>query len=329
MTALAPALQAYFTERLITQRSSSPETIAAYRDAFRLLLRFAQEQTGKQPFELDIDDLDAPLIGSFLKHLEDDRGNSPRTRNARLGAIHSFYRYCALEHPEHAHTIARVMAIPTKRYERNTVTYLDRDEIAALLAAPDKRTWLGRRDHALLTLMVQTGVRVSELTSLRVGDVHLGTGSHIRVLGKGRKRRATTLTGETVKILRAWTKERQGQPEEPLFPTRQGQTLSRYTVGVIVVKHTATATTACSSLQSKRVTPHTLRHTNAMLLRAKGVDIATIALWLGHESTQTTHIYEHADPALKEQAISRTAPLGTKPGRYRPSDTLLAFLEAL
>ena len=329
MTALAPVLQAYFTQRLITQRSSSSETIAAYRDAFRLLLRFAEEQTGKQPFELDIDDLDAPLIGSFLKHLEDDRGNSPRTRNARLGAIHSFYRFAALEHPEHAHTIARVMAIPTKRYERNTVTYLDRDEIAALLAAPEKRTWLGRRDHALLTLMVQTGVRVSELTSLRVGDVHLGTGSHIRVLGKGRKRRATTLTGETVKILRAWTKERQGQPEEPLFPTRQGQTLSRYTVGVIVVKHTATATTACSSLQSKRVTPHTLRHTNAMLLRAKGVDIATIALWLGHESTQTTHIYEHADPALKEQAISRTAPLGTKPGRYRPSDTLLGFLEAL
>jgi integrase/recombinase XerD len=329
MTALAPALQAYFTQRLITQRSSSPETIAAYRDAFRLLLRFAQEQTGKQPFELDIDDLDAPLIGSFLKHLEDDRGNSPRTRNARLGAIHSFYRFAALEHPEHAHTIARVMAIPTKRYERNTVTYLDRDEIAALLAAPDKRTWLGRRDHALLTLMIQTGVRVSELTSLRVGDVHLGTGSHIRVLGKGRKRRATTLTGETVKILRAWTKERQGQPEEPLFPTRQGRALSRYTVGVIVAKHSATATTACSSLQSKRVTPHTLRHTNAMLLRANGVDIATIALWLGHESTQTTHIYEHADPALKEQAIARTAPLGTKPGRYRPSDTLLAFLEAL
>jgi len=329
MTALAPALQAYFTQRLITQRSSSPETIAAYRDAFRLLLRFAQQQTGKQPFELDIDDLDAPLIGSFLKHLEDDRGNSPRTRNARLGAIHSFYRFAALEHPEHAHTIARVMAIPTKRYERNTVTYLDRDEIAALLAAPDKHTWLGRRDHALLTLMVQTGVRVSELTGLRVGDVHLGTGSHIRILGKGRKRRATTLTSETVKILRAWTKERQGQPEEPLFPTRQGQTLSRYTVGVIVAKHTATATTACSSLQSKRVTPHTLRHTNAMLLRAKGVDIATIALWLGHESTQTTHIYEHADPALKEQAISRTAPLGTKPGRYRPSDTLLGFLEAL
>ena len=329
MTALAPALQAYFTERLITQRSSSPETIAAYRDAFRLLLRFAHEQTGKRPFELDIDDLDAPLIGSFLTHLEKDRGNSPRTRNARLGAIHSFYRFAALEHPEHAHTIARVMAIPTKRYERNTVSYLDLDEIKALLGAPDKRTWLGRRDHALLALTIQTGVRVSELTGLRVGDVHLGTAAHIQVLGKGRKRRATTLTAETVQVLRAWIKERQGQPDEPLFPTRQGRALSRYTVGVLVSKHAATAAATCPSLTAKRVTPHTLRHTNAMLLRAKGVDIATIALWLGHETTQTTHIYEHADPALKEQAIARTAPLGAKPGRYRPSDTLLAFLEAL
>ena len=329
MTALAPALQAYFTERLITQRSSSPETIAAYRDAFRLLLRFAHEQTGKQPFELDIDDLDAPLIGSFLKHLEADRGNSPRTRNARLGAIHSFYRFAALEHPEHAHTIARVMAIPTKRYERNTVNYLDRDEIQALLAAPDKRTWLGRRDHALLALTIQTGVRVSELTGLHVGDVHLGTGAHIRVTGKGRKKRATTLTGETVKVLRAWIEERQGQPDDPLFPTRQGRALSRYTIGVIVTKHTDVAAANCPSLKAKPVTPHTLRHTNAMLLRARGVDIATIALWLGHESTQTTHIYEHADPKLKEQAIARTAPLGVKPGRYRPSDALLAFLEAL
>jgi integrase/recombinase XerD len=329
MTALAPALQAYFTDRLITQRNSSPETIAAYRDAFRLLLRFAADRTGKQPFELDIDDLDAPLIGSFLKHLEDDRGNSIRTRNARLGAIHSFYRFAALEHPEHAHTIARVMAIPTKRHERNTVTYLDHDEIEALLAAPDKDAWLGRRDHALLALTIQTGVRVSELTGLHVGDLHLGRGPHIRVLGKGRKKRATTLTGETVGVMRAWIKERQGQPDEPLFPTRQGRALSRYTVGVIVAKHATTAAASCPSLHAKRVTPHTLRHTNAMLLRAKGIDIATIALWLGHESTQTTHIYEHADPKLKEQAIARTAPLGVKPGRYRPSDTLLAFLEAL
>ncbi|MGH3908995.1 MAG: tyrosine-type recombinase/integrase [Pseudonocardiaceae bacterium] len=329
MTALAPALQAFFTERLITQRNSSPQTIAAYRDSFRLLLCFAHQQTGKQPFELDIDDLDAPLIGAFLNHLEEDRHNSPRTRNARLGAIHSFYRYTALEHPEHAHTIARVMAIPTKRHERNTVSYLDLDEIKALLAAPDRGAWLGRRDRALLVLMIQTGVRVSELVGLRVCDVHLGSGAHIRVVGKGRKKRATTLTGETVAIVRQWLSERRGQPADPLFPTRQGRPLSRYTVGVLVSKHAATAAAGCPSLKAKRVTPHTLRHTNAMLLRAKGVDIATIALWLGHESTQTTHIYEHADPTLKEQAIARTAPLGAKPGRYRPSDQLLAFLECL
>ena len=329
MTPLAPSLQAFFTDRLITQRNSSPHTIAAYRDTFRLLLAFAHEQTGKQPFELDIDDLDAPLIGAFLTHLEEDRGNSPRTRNARLGAIHSFYRFAALEHPEHAHTIARVMAIPTKRHERNTVSYLDLDEIKALLAAPDRGTWLGRRDHALLLLMIQTGVRVSELVGLHVCDVHLGTGAHFRVTGKGRKKRATTLTGETVAILRAWLKERCGAPSDPLFPTRQGRPLSRYTVGVVISKHAVTAAATCPSLAAKRVTPHTLRHTNAMLLRAKDVDIATIALWLGHESTQTTHIYEHADPALKEKAIARTAPLGAKPGRYRPSDALLAFLEAL
>jgi integrase/recombinase XerD len=329
MTALAPALQAFFTQRLITQRNSSPETIAAYRDTFRLLLAFAHQQTGKQPFQLDIDDLDAPLIGAFLTHLEHDRGNTPRTRNARLGAIHSFYRFAALEHPEHAHTIARVMAIPAKRYQRNTLSYLDPGEIKALLAAPDRNTWLGRRDHALLVVMIQTGVRVSELAGLRISDVHLGAGAHIRILGKGRKERATTLTSETVKVMRQWLTERQGEPADPVFATRQGRPLSRYTIGVAVTKHAATAAASCPSLTAKRVTPHTLRHTNAMLLRAKGVDIATIALWLGHESTQTTHIYEHADPALKEQAIARTTPLGVKPGRYRPPDALLAFLESL
>ena len=210
MTEIAPALQAFFTDRLITQRNSSPRTIAAYRDTFKLLLRFAHAQTGKQPFELDIDDLDAPLIGAFLSHLEQDRGNSPRTRNARLAAIHSFYRFAALEHPEHAHTIARVMAIPTKRHERNIVSYLDLKEIKALLAAPDRGTWLGRRDRALLAVMIQTGVRVSELVGLRVHDVHLGAGHHIRVLGKGRKNRTTPLTGETVAVLRQWLTERGG-----------------------------------------------------------------------------------------------------------------------
>jgi len=329
MTALAPALQAFFTSRLITQRNCSPQTIAAYRDTFTLLLRFVHTQTGKQPFELDIDDLDAPLIGAFLTHLERDRGNTARTRNARLGAIHSFYRFAALEHPEHAHTIARVMAIPTKRHERNTVCYLALTEITALLAAPDRNTWLGRRDRALLALMVQTGVRVSELVGLRIRDVHLGTGRHIRVLGKGRKKRATPLTGEVAALLHQWITERGGEPDDPLFPTCQGRQLSRHTVGLLVGNHTQTAAANCPPLNTKRVTPHVLRHTAAMLWRAKGVDIATIALLLGHESTQTTHIYEHADPTLKENAIARTAPLGIKPGRYRPSDTLLAFLEGL
>ena len=329
MTALAPALQAFFTNRLITQRNCSPQTIAAYRDTFTLLLRFVHAQTGKQPFELDIDDLDAPLIGAFLTHLERDRGNGARTRNARLGAIHSFYRFAALEHPEHAHTIARVMAIPTKRHERSTVCYLTLTEITALLAAPDRNTWLGRRDRALLALTVQTGVRVSELVGLRMRDVHLGTGRHIRVLGKGRKKRATPLTGEVAALLHQWITERGGEPDDPLFPTCQGRPLSRHTVGLLVGKHTQTAAANCPSLNTKRVTPHVLRHTAATLWRAKDVDTATIALLLGHESTQTTHLYEHADPALKENAIARTAPLGIKPGRYRPSDTLLAFLEDL
>ena len=329
MTALAPALQAFFTDRLITQRNCSPRTIAAYRDTFRLLLRFAHAQTGKQPFELDIDDVDAPLIGAFLTHLEQDRGNTIRTRNARLGAIHSFYRYASLEWPDHAQTIARIMAIPTKRHERSIVCYLDQPEITALLAAPDQAGWLGRRDRALLALMIQTGVRVSELVGLRVDDAHLGTGRHIKVLGKGRKKRATPLSAEVASLLSQWITERGGRPDDPLFPTRQGRPLSRFAVGLLVGKHTETAATHCPSLSTKHVTPHTLRHTAAMLWRARGVDLATIALLLGHESIQTTHIYEHADPALKEEAIARTAPLGVKPGRYRPSDTLLAFLEGL
>jgi site-specific recombinase XerD len=329
MSLIAPTLQAWFTERLITQRNASPQTIASYRDTLRLLLAFASERTGKQPCELDIDDLDAPLIGAFLTHLEQDRGNSARTRNARLAAIHSLYRYAALRHPEHLATIGRVMAIPFKRHRQGDVSYLTLDEVKALLAAPDRSNWLGRRDHALLLLAIQTGMRVTELVTLRIADVSLTTGAHIKVEGKGRKRRTATLTRETVAVLRQWLKERQGQPQDPLFPTRQGRALTRYGVSILLSKHTTAAAASCRSLNGKRVTPHTLRHTNAMLLRAGGVDIATIALWLGHESIKTTYIYQQADPALKEQAIARVAPLGTKPGRYRPSDALLAFLEGL
>jgi site-specific recombinase XerD len=220
MSLLAPTLQAFFTERLITQRNASPQTIASYRDTIRLLLRFAHQQTGKHPCELDIDDLDAPLIGAFLNHLEQERGNSISTRNARLAAIHSFHRYAALKHPEHVATIGRVMAIPSKRHERNTVSYLNLKEIKALLRAPDRTTSLGRRDHAILLTAIQTGVRVTELVTLRIRDVTLSTGAHATVTGKGRKKRTTNPTPETVAVLRQWLKERQGQPDEPLFPTR-------------------------------------------------------------------------------------------------------------
>jgi integrase/recombinase XerD len=329
MTALAPTLEAFFTDRLMAQKGASPKTIATYRDAFRLLLGFVHAQTGKQPFELDFADLDAALIAKFLNHLEQVRGNSPRTRNNRLAAIHSFYKYSAFRHPEHAATIARVLEIPMKRYERNGITYLDQEEIEVLLTIPDRTTWLGRRDYALLLTAIQTGVRVTELTKLRVGDVSLSTGAHCRVTGKGRKQRIAPLKPETVAVLREWLHEREGDDDDPLFPTRQGRQLSRDAVAKLLRKHIAAATGNCPSLAAKRVSPHALRHTNAMLLRAQRTDIATIALWLGHESIKTTYIYQHADNKLKQEAIERTAPIGTPPGRYHPPDQLLGFLESL
>ena len=329
MSLLAPTLQAFFTNRLITQRDVSLSTVAAYRDTFRMLLAFVEQHTGKQPYQLDLGDLDAPLIGAFLTHLEQDRHNSARTRNARLAAIHSFYRYAALRHPEHLATIARIMAIPTKR-QRNDLTYLTKPEIDALTQTPDRTTWLGRRDHTLLLTMITTGVRVSELVAINIGDVTLATGAHhLKVHGKGRKNRTTPLKAETTTALRAWLHERAGAPHEPLFPTRQGHQLHRQTVALLVTKHARTAAARCPSLATKRVSPHTLRHTNAMLLQAERIDIATIALWLGHESIKTTYIYQHADNQLKQEAIDRTATIGTPPGRYQPPDSLIAFLEAL
>ena len=329
MSLIAPTVESFFVERLMTQRNSSPRTIAAYRDALRLLLRFASEQTGKQPCRLEFADLDAPLIGAFLNHLEHQRANSITTRNARLATIHSLYRYSALRHPEDMATIARVIEIPAKRHKRTTISFLDQKEIKALLRAPDRSTWLGRRDHALLLTAIQTGLRVSELAGLRVADVSLGTGAHCRVIAKGRKERCATLTAETVAVLRTWLKERQGQPEQPLFPSRRGGQLTPKAIAYLLDKHVTAAARRCQSLQTKRVTPHTLRHTNAMLLRARDVDIFTIALWLGHESTKSTEIYLHADNKLKQRTIDRTAPTGTPPGRYKPPDTLLAFLDGL
>jgi site-specific recombinase XerD len=329
MSALAPTLQAFFSHRLIGQRHASPHTIAAYRDTLKLLIAFAALRTGRQPSMLDIDDLDAPLIGAFLDHLEHERGNSIRTRNARLAAIRSLFKYAALRHPEHAATIERVLAIPPKRFQRALVTFLTEPEIDALLAAPDLSTWTGRRDRALLLLAAQTGLRASELIGLTHGDVHLGAGPHLSCLGKGRKQRITPLTQQTVAVLRSWLAERAGQRHEPLFPTRTGRALSRDAIERRIAIHAHAAAAACPTLQTKKVTAHVLRHTAAMRLLHAGVDTSVIALWLGHEQIETTQIYLHADMTIKEQALARTTPPDVAPGRYLPPDTLLAFLEAL
>lgn len=329
MTALAPTLEAWFTRRLIGQRAMSPHTISAYRDTWRLLLRYASEQTSTEPSQLDIGQLDAPLISGFLDHLETERGCSPRTRNARLAAVRSLFRYAALEHPEHAASIERILAIGPKRHQRTLVTFLDEPELDALLKAPDRDTWLGRRDHAIIMLAAQTGLRATELITLHNRDLHLGRGAHVECSGKGRKPRITPLAAQTVTVLRAWTAERAGAPSDPLFPTRTGTPMTRDTLAWLIAKHATTAAQSCPSLHEKRVTPHVLRHAAAMRLLHAGIDVAVIALWLGHEQIDTTQIYLQADLALKEQALERTRPIDTKPGRYQPPDPLLAFLEAL
>jgi integrase/recombinase XerD len=329
MTALAPTLQAFFTERLIAQRRVSPHTVAAYRDTFRLLLGFAHTRTGTAPSALDLEGLDANVIGEFLDHLERERHNSITTRNTRLAAIHSLFRYASLKHPEHAELIQRVLAIPTKRADRAEISFLSPAEVDALLAAPDRGRWVGRRDHALLLVAVQTGLRVSELTGLRRRDVELGAGAHLRCLGKGRKDRATPLTTGTVAVLRAWLNEQPDTPDTPLFPTSTGRPLSRDAVSLLVTRHARHAAATCASLGAKTVAPHMLRHTAAMRLLQAGVDVATIALWLGHERIDTTMIYVHADLAIKERALARTTPPGVPVHHYRASDKLLAFLASL
>lgn len=329
MTKLAPILEAFFTDRLLTQRQASAHTVAAYRDTFTLLLGYAVQHVGKQPTQLDVADLDAPLIAAFLQHLETDRGNSVTTRNARLAAIRSLFRYAALRAPEHAALIARVLAVPSKRQHRPLVCFLNHEEIEALLAAPDQTSWVGRRDHAILLVLTQTGLRVSELTGLAVQDVHLGTGAHVFCHGKGRKDRCTPLTSQTVTVLRSWLAERHGHGHDPLFPTRRGGPLSRDAVERLVAKHATTAASQRPSQQAKTITPHVLRHSAAMALLRAGVDITVIALWLGHESPTTTRVYLHADLAMKEQALARTTPPGTSAERYHAPDALIAFLNDL
>ncbi len=329
MTALAPTLQIFFTERLMRQRQVSPHTIAAYRDTFRLLLAFASKRKVTPPSDLEIDDLDAPLFSSFLDHLERDRRNSARTRNARLAAIRSLFRFAALRHPEHAATIERVLAIPSKRFERGIVTFLDEDELATLLAAPDLQSWTGRRDKALFALAAESGMRVSELVNLKLADLHLGTGAHVSCLGKGRKTRVTPISRPMVFLLKQWLKERGGLPEDPLFVSRMHRSLSRDAIEHRLVKYVGIASKSCPSLKQKKVSMHVLRHTAAMRLMRAGIEQSVIALWLGHEQVGTTDIYLHADMQIKERALAKLAPTSTGAGRFRPGDKLLGFLEAL
>jgi integrase/recombinase XerD len=322
-------VQAFFTDRLLRQRSASPLTVAGYRDTFRLLLRFAAGRLGKAPSKLSLEDLDAAFVGDFLDHLEKDRGNGARSRNTRLAAIHSFFRYVSFQEPAHAEQCRRVLAIPSKRYQRRQIEYLTAEEADALLAAPDRATWMGRRDRTLLLVGIQTGLRVSELIGLRRQDVVLGSGAHLFCEGKGRKQRCTPLRKEAVEVLAQWLRECPDEPAAPVFPSSRGGPLSRDAVERLVVRHQRAAEQHCPSLRRKKVTPHVLRHTAAMQLLQHGIDRSVIALWLGHESVETTQMYLHADLRLKEEALARITPLDVRPGRFRPDDELLAFLEGL
>lgn len=329
MTAFTSTLQLFFTDRLMRQRQVSEHTIAAYRDTLRMLLIFASKRLAMPPSQLDFDDLDAPLIGAFLNHLEQDRQNGARTRNARLVAVRSLFRYAAFRHPEHAARIERVLAIPPKRFDRRLVTFLDEPELAALLSAPDRASWTGRRDQILLTLAAQSGMRVSELIGLRIEDVHFGTGAHVSCRGKGRKMRVTPITAAMVSLLKPWLRERGGHPAEPLFVSRSGTALSRDAIERRLAKYMDVARRNCPSLGSKQVSMHVLRHSAAMRLMCAGVEQSVIALWLGHEQVGTTDIYLHADMKTKERALARTAPASAASGRFRPGDKLLGFLEGL
>jgi integrase/recombinase XerD len=329
ITNLPTLLQSFFTTRLLTQRKVSPHTVASYRDTFRLLLQFAQKRLGKAPSQLEFDDLDTRLVDAFLEDLEKHRGNGATSRNLRLTAIRSFFRYAALEAPAQSAMIQRVLAIPNQRRPRVQVGFLTRPEIQALLAAPNRTNWLGRRDYALLITAVQTGLRLSEMTALRHEDVSLGAGAHVRCQGKGRKERCTPLAKPTVAVLKAWIREQGREDSKTLFPSTRGGPLSADGVQHLVARHLVKARKTCPSLRKKRVSPHVLRHAAAMELLQAGVDRAVIALWLGHESVETTQIYLDADLALKEQALAKTQPVKGAPKRYKPDDELMAFLKKL
>jgi site-specific recombinase XerD len=329
MALLAPILQEYFTAYLVTQRAVSAATIRAYRDTWRLFLAFLSEKANVPAHKLETTHVGPAQVIAFLGHLEHERGNGTATRNARLAAIKAMMAFQATRAPELLDTIARIHAIPVKKHPKPQVTFLTQGETQELLDAITTGTWTGRRDRAMFTLAVQTGLRLSEITGLSIADVHLGTASHVACTGKGRKQRTTPLTAATASVLKTYLQERAARPGHALFPNPRGQTLSADAVQRRLCLHLAQAAATCPGLASKHVTVHTLRHTAAMRFLDAGIDAAVIALWLGHESTATTSIYLHADMAIKRKALDRTRQPGTPAGDYQPADPLLSWLQSL
>jgi site-specific recombinase XerD len=331
---LAPSfsklVQSFFAEHLVQQRALSPRTVAAYRDTFRLLLTFAEKTTGKSPTRIRLADINAKLVLAFLAHLEKVRKNAARSRNARLAAIRSFLKYTTHHDVAALETIQQVMAIPMKRFDRPMLGFLSRDEMQAILEAPDTRSWTGQRDRVLFAVLYNTGARVSEIINVCAKDAILDTSPSIHILGKGRKQRTVPLWRSTVTQLRAW-KRRLGaiSPDAPLFPNRDGVLMTRSNVRQRLEAAIQVAAEKHPQLLKRVISPHTFRHTTAMHLLQSGVDITVIALWLGHESPATTHIYVEADLAMKERALGKLRAPKTKSVRYRPPDQLLQFLQNL
>ena len=322
-------VQEFFCQRLIAQRNASPRTVTSYRDAFRLLLSYAEKRLHKTPAALHLADLDASLVLNFLNHLEGERGNSPRSRNLRLTAIRSFMRFASWRDPTALPTAQGVLAIPTKRFDRPILSYMSREEIDAVLAAPDPARWSGRRDRVLFATLYNTGARVSEIVGVQRRDLALDRSPFVRLHGKGRKERSVPLWKTTAEALRNWLAHVPEAPEQPVFPNRAGSALSRSGVEDRLERAVRAAAATCPTLRERRISPHTVRHTTAMHLLQAGVDLTLIALWLGHESPTTTHLYVEADLEMKERALAKVQPPDTSPGRYRPGDRLLAFLESL
>jgi integrase/recombinase XerD len=326
----AMLVQRFFTEHLTHHRAVSPRTVAAYGDTFRLLLQFAERQTGKSPASLRLVDLDAKLVLAFLDHLQHDRKNGARSRNARLAALRTFLKYAAHHDLSALGIIEQALAVPMKRFDRPLLGFLTREEMQAILDSPDTATWAGQRDHALFTMLYNTGARVSEIIDLQVRNLILDTSPAIHLMGKGRKQRSVPLWRSTVTVMRAW-KRRMGAiaDGEPLFPNRSGKAMSRSNVTQRLTLAVEAAAELRPELLARSISPHTFRHTTAMHLLQSGVDMSVIAIWLGHESPSTTHIYLEADLAMKERALGKLQPPVNASTRYKPPDRLMQFLQGL